>query len=131
MALPMRCTKHGYDYIQPDIDLRPPGQRGPLCPLCRLEWLEEREKVAEATHRAVLRERLASLCHEQWSGWMAHLFMHGTYGDGDGSFTINADKVARWHRQLETDYADLPEDEQDSDRTEADKFLRLLGRAVE
>ena len=125
MALPMHCKKHGYDYMQPDIDLRPPDQRGPRCPLCRLEWLEEREGAEMVTRRALLRERLASLCHEQWSGWMAHLFMHGTYNE-DCSFTINADKVARWHRQLETDYADLPQAEQDSDRAEADRFLRLI-----
>lgn len=34
--------------------------------------------------------------------------------------------VARWQKQMNTPYANLSESEQESDRTEADKFLTIL-----
>jgi len=72
-----------------------------------------------------LRELLAGLCHRQWSGWMEYLFSK-SIGNEDGTFTIPEPLVNRWNRQLTTDYGDLPENEQNSDRKEADKFLGLL-----
>lgn len=72
-----------------------------------------------------LLELLALLCHDQWSGWMKYLFRFGTLND-DGTFTMDADKVTRWKRQMETAYSDLSESEQESDRTEARKFLAIF-----
>jgi hypothetical protein len=72
-----------------------------------------------------LREKIAELCHDQWSGWMCYLFRFGTTND-DGTFTMDAEKVARWRRQASMRYDELPEFEKDSDRKEADKFLRLM-----
>lgn len=72
-----------------------------------------------------LREQVADLCHKQWSGWMEYLFSKCTTNE-DGTVTIPKASVDRWKRQMGTDYEDLPEKEQDSDRTEADKFLLLL-----
>lgn len=77
-----------------------------------------------------LREQLADLCHQQWSGWMKYLFSKSKANDEDGTLTIPASLVNRWHRQLTTNYADLPGDERDSDRKEADKFLCLLQLAL-
>lgn len=73
----------------------------------------------------ILREQLAALAHEQWCEWMAYLFKQGTTHD-DGSFTIRPWAVARWTRQMQTAYADLPDAEKVSDRVEADKVLVLL-----
>jgi hypothetical protein len=74
-----------------------------------------------------IREDLADLCHEQWSGWMRYLFRFGIQND-DGTFTIGADQVTRWQRQMQTCYADLSESEKESDRKEADKFYhRIFG----
>jgi hypothetical protein len=70
-------------------------------------------------------EELANLCHSQWSGWMDYLFQKGQMND-DGSFTIYAPYVERWHRQMVTPYEDLSNSERDSDRVEAKKFLRLF-----
>lgn len=70
-------------------------------------------------------EALAEYAHIAWSGWMNYLFMFGTHND-DGTFTIDADKVTRWKRQASTDYADLPEEEKDSDRIEARRILEIL-----
>jgi hypothetical protein len=72
-----------------------------------------------------LREKLAELCHSQWSGWMLYLFRFGIYNK-DGTFTIAADKVERWWRQMKTPYGELSEKEKESDRKEADKFLEVL-----
>lgn len=73
-----------------------------------------------------LRERLADLCHEQWSGWMRYLFSKGTFNK-DGTWTMPAWAVERWQRQMNTPYSSLPElQERDSDRAEADRFLQLI-----
>lgn len=65
-----------------------------------------------------LRERLAALCHEQWSGWMRYLFEHCSL--------IPESFVIRWKRQMNTPYTELSEEEKESDRKEADRFLTLL-----
>jgi hypothetical protein len=56
---------------------------------------------------------------------MEYLFSKCTFND-DGTATIPSWAVDRWLRQMNTPYAELPEDEKDSDRKEADKFLALL-----
>lgn len=74
------------------------------------------------------REQLAAYAHTAWSGWMRYLFQHGTRNP-DGTFTINADKVARWTRQMNTSFAALPHQEQLSDYAEADLMLRIVEEA--
>jgi len=71
------------------------------------------------------KETLAELCHEQWAGWMEYLFSKGTFHI-DGTWTMPAWAVKRWMKQMETPYAKLSKDEQDSDRSEAEKFLALF-----
>lgn len=72
-----------------------------------------------------MREVLANLCHDQWSGWMRYLFSKGTFHD-DGTWTMPAEFVQRWQRQMSTHYTHLSQSEQESDRTEADKFLAAI-----
>jgi len=72
-----------------------------------------------------LREYLAAYAHDAWSGWMRYLFGTGVEHK-DGSFTIEAESVARWRRQMRTLYDDLPESEKESDRDEADKILDIV-----
>jgi len=66
-----------------------------------------------------LRERLADLAHEQWSGWMGWMLPKLSQPDA-------ADWIARWTRQMKTPYAELSERERDSDRREADRVLAIL-----
>lgn len=72
-----------------------------------------------------LKENIANLCHEQWSGWMKYLFskceinIHGHY-------VIPKWAVERWMRQMNTDYKDLSEEEKNSDREEAEKFIKMV-----
>lgn len=72
-----------------------------------------------------LREKLAELAHDQWVGWMRYLFSKGIFND-DGTWTMPAWAVVRWRWQMETPYSELSENEQDSDRSEADKFLAVI-----
>ncbi len=75
--------------------------------------------------RRRMREELAELAHDQWSGWMQYLFSKGTFNN-DGTWTMPAWAVDRWKKQMETSYSELSESEQESDRNEADKFLGVI-----
>lgn len=60
---------------------------------------------------------------------MDYLFSKGVFNE-DGSWTMPAWAVERWKRQAATPYAELSEPEKDSDRTEADKFLKVITEAL-
>ena len=75
-----------------------------------------------------MREELAELCHSQWSGWMEYLFDKCSDDSDDGSTVIPSDLTKRWKGQMKTKYCDLSEEEQDSDRKEADKFISLFNK---
>lgn len=95
-----------------------------------------KQRLLEDKNQTDLREALADLCHEQWSGWMRHLFSKCGYVTPsledrnneltEGEAIIPLEFVKRWRRQLSTPYADLSEEEKDSDRKEADKFIAFI-----
>ncbi len=76
-----------------------------------------------------MREELAELCHRQWVGWMKYLFSKsipykpGEIQNHEGAHIVPKWAVDRWQKQMNTPYNDLSEDEKESDRKEADKFL--------
>jgi hypothetical protein len=70
-------------------------------------------------------EKLANYAHDAWSRWMKYLFSKGIKNE-DGSFTIDNESVSRWEREMITPYSDLPEEEKESDREEANKILEVL-----
>jgi hypothetical protein len=76
------------------------------------------------------KEKLADYAHEAWAGWMRHLF---ELSDEvcDGTVRIPSGLVDRWKRQVRTPYADLPEEEKESDRKEADRMLTIIHGAPE
>lgn len=78
--------------------------------------------------RAEQREALAKLAHEQWTGWMRHLF--SKCEAVEGGLLIPVEWAARWTRQMTTSYAALSDAEQNSDREEADRVLDLLAALV-
>jgi hypothetical protein len=73
----------------------------------------------------IFKDKLASLCHDQWAGWMIYLFGKCTHNP-DGSVTIPKSLVDRWQKQLNTPYDLLSKEEKDSDLKEADKFIKLF-----
>lgn len=73
-----------------------------------------------------IRERLAEYAHKAWSGWMKYLFKK-SIEVGDGCVEIPNWAVERWTRQSNTTYKNLPEDEKESDREEADQMIEIAG----
>lgn len=72
-----------------------------------------------------LREKLAAIEHERWAHWQAYLHAQ-CERQPDGSLVIPAALVAHWERQIATPYEQLTEREKDSDRTEVDRYWRLI-----
>jgi hypothetical protein len=81
----------------------------------------------KTVQKEFLRDALAAYAHDTWSRWVRYQFTIGTKNP-DGSFTIPPDKVARWDRQMNTPFDELPPDETPSDYEEADKILAILYR---
>lgn len=73
-----------------------------------------------------LHEELAAYAHEAWSGWMRYLFSKCESKFRDGSLEIPPWAVERWMRQMNTDYKDLPLEEQLLDQAEAAKIMALI-----
>ena len=69
-------------------------------------------------------ECLAREAHTAWSGWMEYLFRK--CAECGTESIIPAWAVERWKRQASTAYDDLPEDEKESDRDEARRYIRAL-----
>jgi HAMP domain-containing protein len=63
-------------------------------------------------------EIVATECHKQWAGWTEYM-MAKLSEDWDAW-------APRWRRQIATEYADLSEQEKESDRVEARKILAAL-----
>jgi hypothetical protein len=70
-------------------------------------------------------ERIAAEQHAIWAHWMTFLFSCST-SNPDGSVTIPAEKVQRWQRQMNIAYADLTEQEKESDRHQAQKVVDVM-----
>ena len=98
-----------------------------------LYWVNENIKaldIIESLNRSKedvseYREKLAELAHKQWSGWIKYMFGKCP-GKADGTILIPEWAVTRWQRQACTPYSKLSEKEQESDRTEADKFIAII-----
>lgn len=76
-----------------------------------------------------LRELLANYAHEAWSGWMDYLFGKCTV-NRQGDCVIPCELYKRWYRQLTTPYADLPNNEKESDRYEADRMIEIYENSI-
>lgn len=61
----------------------------------------------------------AALEHERWSGWHRHM-----------RDKINPENMMRWDRQSDTPYADLSEQEKESDRKEVRQYLPLIEKLI-
>jgi hypothetical protein len=75
-----------------------------------------------------LRERLAEYAHEAWSGWMRYMFKKAVPGKGN-TWEIQKPEAERWIRQMWQPYDQLPENEKESDRKEADRMLAICAEA--
>lgn len=85
-------------------------------------------------------EELSAEVHETWRHWMRYLFSQGTIMNCDfmkvmmtinevqetSDFHLPRDKYNRWTRQMNTPYAELSEEEKESDREFARKYIRIV-----
>lgn len=75
-------------------------------------------------NRDGLREELAALAHRQWTAWMEYMLKCGEFVNG--TWVMPAKNLARWERQMGTEYANLPESEKPLDREQADLYLEVF-----
>jgi hypothetical protein len=75
-----------------------------------------------------LLEELASIEHERWSHWQRYMHEKASR-NSDGSLTISADLVARWERLISTPYAQLTDEERESDREQVRRYLPVIAKA--
>lgn len=74
-------------------------------------------------------EAIAAVEHERWAHWQRYLHEQCTLLD-DGSLLIPSHLAKRWDRQISTAYADLSEEEKNSDREQAHAYLAALKQAA-
>ena len=74
-------------------------------------------------------EQLAAVEHERWSHWQRYVHTK-CVRQPDGSLLLPASLVARWEKQIETKYAELDEQERESDREQVRKYLPLIASAL-
>ena len=75
-------------------------------------------------------EKLANIEHERWSHWQRYLHSRCERAV-DGSLKIPAELVRRWESQMGRSYAELSDEEKESDREQVRRYLptiiQLLG----
>jgi hypothetical protein len=76
-----------------------------------------------------LLEQLAAIEHERWSHWQRYVHSK-CVRQPDGSLLIPSNLVARWEKQIDTNYAELDEQERESDREQVRKYLPLIASAL-
>ena len=96
----------------------------------RAHLLSESDRIRRVLESKRILDRLASIEHERWAHWQRYVHAHCQRRD-DGSLVIPPDLVARWERQIETPFVNLPEGEQESDREQVQRYLPVVIRALE
>lgn len=91
--------------------------------------MRSRHDPAAVLRKQHLIEELAAIEHERWSHWQR--YMHAQCESGpDGSLTIPAELVRRWTTQMNTPYAELSEEEKESDREQIHRYLPTIAAAL-
>lgn len=83
------------------------------------------DRIREVLESEQTVDRLAALEHERWAHWQQYVHDHCERRD-DGSLVVPAELVARWQTQIETPYAELSADEQESDREQVRRYLPAI-----
>ena len=104
------------------------GHVGPFdeCPHPDCVLVREAAQQHERSESMLL-EELARYAHEAWSRWMKHIWkLYPPFiNDRFDCVIIEGESRERWDRQMNTPYADLTEDEKESDRKEARRILAI------
>lgn len=75
-------------------------------------------------------EKIAELCHDQWSGWMKY-FLGKCHYDSNGNIVIHRDYVDSLKLQINAKYKELSEIDKDKDRREGNRFLDIFNKYIE
>lgn len=76
-----------------------------------------------------LLQQLAAVEHERWSHWQKYMHEQGQR-QPDGALSLPPDLVRRWETQIQTAYADLSRDEQESDIEQVRQYIPLIAEAL-
>jgi hypothetical protein len=87
----------------------------------------EHQRIQELLDSLI--EQLAAVEHERWSHWQRYVHSKGVL-QPDGSLLLPSDLVSRWERQINTNYAELDEQEKVSDREQVRKYLPIIASAL-
>lgn len=87
------------------------------------------DQIRQTLESGKVVERLAAIEHERWAHWQR--YMHDQCErQEDGSLVIDAELVARWEVQITTPYADLSDQEKDSDREQVQRYMPTIIEAL-
>jgi hypothetical protein len=87
----------------------------------------EHEGIEYTLQRLI--EELAAIEHERWSQWQRYVHSKCTR-QPDGSLLLPADLVARWEKQVATNYSALDETDKERDREQVYRYLPLIASAL-
>lgn len=71
-------------------------------------------------------EQLAAIEHERWADWQKYLHSKTEYSVISDSHFIPQVLFRQWERQIATSYADLSEEEKESDRVQVRRYWGLV-----
>lgn len=83
----------------------------------------ENKSIIDSLNAAI--EDLSRIEHERWAHWQKYMHSKGSI-QADGSLVIPRDLVEKWERQIDTPYANLSEEEKESDREQVRKYLPTI-----
>jgi len=76
-------------------------------------------------------EKLAAIEHERWADWQKYLHSHGIPNtQGKGYLCLPMGLIKHWERQIATPYAELSEQEKNSDREQVMRYWSLINPDV-
>lgn len=87
------------------------------------------DDVSDVLESEPVIERLAAIEHERWAHWQRYVHDQCERRE-DGALVIPAEFAGRWEAQIETPYAELSEQEKDSDRVQVRRYLPAIVDAL-
>lgn len=78
-------------------------------------WEKEPDENFDTLVQGVLLERLSDLEHQQWAHWTKYMLDNMT-----------DENIARWKKQIDTEYENLSDKEKESDREWARKVMNIM-----
>lgn len=87
--------------------------------------------VKTNTHKGVeeIKEKLAEIEHARWSDWQKYCHSRGIE-DNQGYLCLPMGLVKQWERQIATPYAELSEEEKQSDRDQVGRYWHLVDSLI-